>query len=460
MTSKDSVDKQTLPGENAPPANDTDPGAATADSSTRGSRRRLRGQANIWLGAFFIVAIALMLNYLSFRHFQRWDWTEAGIYTLSERTLAELEALTEPVEIYLFMGEGERSFPEMKELLERYRVSSPLLSVELVDPHTDPARYRQLARRFDIQTLVDEFGGAEADVAAVAVLGQERVTIDRTDLVSVDFGMADDEEGAKVDVRAEQALTGAIVRLTQGEPTKICVTEGHGEWALALGGERTLGPILERLRRDQIELETVETLGGEDIGERCDALFIIGPQTTFTEEEAVRIQTYLEGGGGVLLAVDPVMHGDHGIKPTGLDPLLELAGIRITEGVVWEENLMRLLAGGHPVGPFLVGAGDFGAHETTGPLVTSGAPIRFMEARGLVVAEDRSADPLIFTSEESWVEFDLERLIEEGIAELGENDLRGPVALAVGRGGTSCSARWSRRARGARPRRTHRRRGR
>jgi len=32
-----------------------------------------------------LVAILAMINYLAFRHYQRFDWTSQGIYTLSPR---------------------------------------------------------------------------------------------------------------------------------------------------------------------------------------------------------------------------------------------------------------------------------------------------------------------------------------------------------------------------------------
>ena len=117
-------------------------------SSKDGLFDRARGRLQLGLSIVVACVLAGEVHYLAFRHFERWDWTEQSFYTLSERSVAELEALDRPVDFYLFLSEAEPNFPEVKELLERYRAASPQFTTHFVDPDRDPAEFQLLAQRF------------------------------------------------------------------------------------------------------------------------------------------------------------------------------------------------------------------------------------------------------------------------------------------------------------------------
>ena len=70
----------------------SDKGNAASVSVSEG--RRFSGRANVVLSSLLLVAIALMANYLAFRHYRRWDWTSVGSFTLSDRTTTVLRELT------------------------------------------------------------------------------------------------------------------------------------------------------------------------------------------------------------------------------------------------------------------------------------------------------------------------------------------------------------------------------
>jgi hypothetical protein len=393
----------------------------------KAERSKVEGQVNIWIGALLVVAIALELNFLSYRHFERWDWTSESLYSLSDRSKSELSALREPVTFYLFMGQGEPHYVAMHELLQRYRAESPRFLVEEVDPHSNPTRYSELARRFDIVTLTDDAGGAEADVAAIATMGERVATIERTDLISLSFEGPDDETGSKIDVRAEQAITGALVELTEEQATKVCVLQGHGEWAVDTGDARSLYAAEDVFRQDRIEL-AAERLDDEGIDLACDALYVIGPTVALRADEAAKIETYLEAGGNALIAFDPV-HENRRFPPTGIESLLDDLGVEVTGSLVIETDPTR----SDPRGMTIIGGapGSYGVHETTAPLVTQPAPAIFFELRGLVSKEGTQSSPLLLTSEASWAETNFDELV--GLAELEQDadDVPGPVAVAV-----------------------------
>ena len=62
-----------------------------------------------------------MLNYLAFRHYKRWDWTEESLFTLSDRSERVLAELEQPVEVWVMVGENEPEHAELRTLVSLVR---------------------------------------------------------------------------------------------------------------------------------------------------------------------------------------------------------------------------------------------------------------------------------------------------------------------------------------------------
>ena len=52
------------------------------------------------------MVLAVLVNLLVARHYRRWDWTQGGLYTLSDATVSTLRALEEPIRVYVLLSEG------------------------------------------------------------------------------------------------------------------------------------------------------------------------------------------------------------------------------------------------------------------------------------------------------------------------------------------------------------------
>ncbi|MFT3922659.1 MAG: GldG family protein [Myxococcales bacterium] len=380
------------------------------------------------VGSALVAMIVVLVNYISFRRYERWDLTRDQLFTLSPRTEEVLKELPKPVDLYLFMSSGEPNFQEIKELLTRYQSKTDKLTVHTVDPDREPAKFRLLAEKFGVRVALHEGGQTEAELAVLAVSGDKRWSITRPDLVELDYDSLEGQgQTPKVNVKTEQALTGALVQVTTGRPTKVCVTDGHGEWTLDNGGERNLTSIREVLKRENIVLESLATRGKDSFPKDCDAVFVLGPQKAFTDAESAAFKSYLEAGGNLLLMLDPVISGEQ-ILPTGLEGLTSAFGVTLDQDVLVELDAARLLSPS-PVEHFLVLG--FGDHETVRPLVALGAPVVMQLARTLSVAPGSDAQVLLKASEKAYGESTLTQLTAGDDLKPGEGDVQAPVTLAA-----------------------------
>lgn len=391
-------------------------------------RRRQRVDAWALVGTALVAVLVVLVNYIAARRYERWDLTREGLFTLSERTVSMLAQLDRPVDLYVFMASGEPTFLELRELIARYRTATDKLSVQYVDPDREPAKFKLIAEKYGVRAGLQENGQTEAELALLAVSGDRRWSVTRDDLIDLDYGSPGSEQkGPQVDVKTEQALSGAIVQVTSGRATKVCATEGHGEWSLSEAPERSLAAVREVLKRENVVLEAVTTRGKSELPKSCDALFVLGPTKAFSAEEGELLERYLKEGGNVLLALDPVIAGER-VEITGLEPFAARHGVKIEPAVVVERDRERLLTPS-PVEALVVTT--FGPHATVRALAGLRAPIVMQLARPIGTT-DKQVESLLAASEQAYGETALGQLTAGDDLSPGEGDVLGPVQLGVG----------------------------
>lgn len=403
----------------APPPNTSERGAASHNRALRGITASVSSVA--------LIAILVMVNYLAFRHYARFDWTSQGIYTLSPKSQKVLRELDKDVDVYVFLSRGEQNFQTTEELFKRYAAQSPHILLHYVDPDREQSQFKLLAQRFGIAAAVLESGEALADVAAVVAIGDKNWHISREDLVDSEFGPTGFESSVEeVQLKGEQALTGAIVQVTSGRPTKLCVTQGHGEWSLEDGAERTLSSLKRGLHHDNLEWEAFETLGQKSVPSDCDCVLVVGPIRPFSEAEAKLLLDHVRHGGNLLLALDPVIEHDE-IVSSGFEGPLREADIRLDADLVVELDDERLLT--RNAAEFV--ATEFSDHVTTRVLQHS-ARVFFSLARSVTpLGESGDVVALIRTSEQGFGKTNIAEVAPDAELSRGVTDIEGPVSLAV-----------------------------
>jgi ABC-type uncharacterized transport system involved in gliding motility auxiliary subunit len=165
-------------------------------------------------------------------------------------------------------------------------------------------------------------------------------------------------------------------------------------------------------------LEPLLLATAERVPEDADALVIAGPTRPFFESEIALLESYVAGGGSLLVMIDPRAQ-------TNLSALLARWGIAIGDDVIVDplQSLAR-----QPTSPVAE------SHAQDHPIGASLARSVFPMARSVTILPD-AGDPglreIVFSGEGSWAERDLDGWSRSGRATLDDGDLAGPVPLVV-----------------------------
>ena len=332
----------------------------------RMSTRLVKG-STLAVGVVLALALTVLVNVVSWKFHQRFDWTSARLYTLSERSLNVLAELDKEVEVTVMLGEQSAAFSDAEELLERYQSESQRISVRVVDPERNLVEAQALVERFELNQLN----------VVVFESGDDRRIVEEADLVDYDYSAL--QYGGQPEVtgfKGEQAFTGAIIELVESRKPKVLFTSGHGEASINDFSQAGLSDLRELLGRDNFELEEWPSLGETAVPEGTDLVVVAGPRSGLIEPEIEVLRSYLDTGGRLLVLVDPTLSAFGGLEPTGLEGLLADHGVLLGEDIIIDPSnplpffrprydLRRHLPGppGHPI----AASGRSGGRPAPGP---------------------------------------------------------------------------------------------
>jgi ABC-type uncharacterized transport system involved in gliding motility auxiliary subunit len=334
------------------------------------------------------LAIVGLLAFLANRYHQRWDASEAGVHSLSDQTAKVLGELDRDVAVIAFYP--KLSQPSIRGLLEKYEYASPHFKVQYADPNARP----------------DLVEGAGVDPAK---LGEG--------LVRVAIG----GESVEIQEVDEPKLTNALVKLARTGHKKVYFLAEHGmrpSEGKGADGKEGFARAADALRNENYEIATLRLATLGDVPEDADVVILAGPTQPLLPEETAALERYLARGGAVLAMVDPRAQTD-------LYDALGRWGVEIGNDAI-VDRVQGLF--GQAMSPL---AGEYGDHDITREMreATLFPVARSVQARAGV--DGASLVEIVRTSANSWAERDLDLLFGQGRAELGADDLRGPVPIAV-----------------------------
>ena len=372
-------------------------------------RHRLWITINTGAALLLALAVAVMVNYLSFRHYYRIDWSRAQLYKLSSKTTGLLESLEKPVDVTVFFQPGNVLYEDIHNLLREYQFHSNRLNIQWVDPDRDISQTEELALKYKV---------TEPNVVVFNCEGRNKyVRIDEIANIDASSGIE-----RITTFKGEQAFSSAIQGVVQKTVPVVYFLTGHGERDITDFDRRTgFSGAAQLIERDNIEVRPLLLSTAKQIPTDCGALIVAGASKSMSKSEADLIGVWLHRSGRLLVLSDAG-------QTSGLEKLLQEWGVRLRNDVVIDPD--RTLTGRE------VFAAAYNRHPITAKLGTTAAIFHMPRSvdQDYTLPKTTSADrpqvtPLALSSKNSWAEAQPDQMPAK--YDKGTDDLPGPISMAV-----------------------------
>ncbi len=372
-------------------------------------RHRLWIAINTGTALLLALVVALMVNYLSFRHYYRVDWSRAQLYKLSSKTTGLLESLEKPVAVTVFFQPGNVLYEDIHNLLREYQFHSRRLNIQWVDPDRDISQTEELAVKYKV---------TEPNVVVFDCEGRSKyVRVDEIANIDAASGI----ERIAV-FKGEQAFSSAIQGVVQKTVPVVYFLTGHSERDITDFDRRTgFSGAAQLIERDNIEVRPLLLSTAKQIPADCGTLIVAGASKSMSKSEADLIATWLHRSGRLMVLSDAG-------QTSGLEKLLQEWGVLLHNDVVLDPD--RTLTGRE------VFVAAYNQHPITAKLGTTAAIFHMPRSvePDYIQPKTTSADrpkvtPLALSSKNSWAETQPDQMPAK--YDKGTDDLPGPVSMAV-----------------------------
>ncbi|MBI4723260.1 MAG: Gldg family protein [Candidatus Stahlbacteria bacterium] len=285
--------------------------------------RRTKQRVLSGIAVSIVLGIIVILNFLSYSLFVRFDLTSGNVYSLSKASIKMVRKLEDPVIVSAYITD-KLPFPYnvrskyVKDILTEYRTKSHnKLKFDFIDPKDEKVKIEaQRAGIFPLQVTEVKEGeyGVKEGYMGLTILYNEKKEV---------IPVIEDINSLEYDI------TSRIKKLTSKEMKQIVFTKGHNEVEV---DERLITKL-----REQYKIATINP-DSELIPFDAASLVILGPKTAFSDTGVLRIKEAIAGNRTCAFFVDPIevdFDRFFGTKvTTGLDNLLSMYGIRLKNGIV------------------------------------------------------------------------------------------------------------------------------
>ncbi|HTY87050.1 MAG TPA: Gldg family protein [Candidatus Acidoferrum sp.] len=293
-----------------------------------------------------VLAVVVMVNYLSARFYGRFYLSSQTRVQLSSQTLAILKSLTNQVTVTLYYDRQDDFYPTIVALLNEYRSANPRLTVNTVDYLRDAGEAQKVKQRYGLNAPTDKnliIFECPPDKPSDKV-GHFKVangdSLVQTKLEQVDNPKEREFRRKPVAFLGEQMFTTMLLAVTTAKPFRAYFLQGHGEPALDDSdnfGYLKFGAVLAQ---NYIAVTNLELKGDGGVPMDCNLLIYAAPTVAhtvpFSESELRQIEEYLKQGGRLLA----LFNYDSIQRPTGLEPILQRWGVNVIADVVKDPNTM------------------------------------------------------------------------------------------------------------------------
>lgn len=257
---------------------------------------RVRIGLNVLIQVALLFFLAVMVNYLGFEHYKRWDLSRDKKFALSDKSKRFLETIQGKVRATVFFAPTNPIAQDVQALLTEYQYAAKgKMDVEQIDPDRNFTRAKEL---FDKYKVVSEESFVILDYE-----GRNK-TVKASEMAEVDQGNPMLGEAPKVTAfKGEQAMTSALMDLVEGKKNMLGYVLGHKEPPLAEGSP--ISVVKTVIENENIKFQDLNLFEVPSIPAEFKTIVIIGPQYDFSDREMQLLRDFWQKQGRILLLLDP-----------------------------------------------------------------------------------------------------------------------------------------------------------
>jgi ABC-type uncharacterized transport system involved in gliding motility auxiliary subunit len=356
-------------------------------------RRSTQVGTNALISTLSVLAILGLINFVAVRQVYRVDLTETQLFSLAPETKQVVKSLKQPVKLYLFTGDRD---PNDQILLDRLTAQNQNLTVEYIDPQTNPT----LAQRFNLKNdLVNKDVFLERFSK-----GQNRPITQLVQTINPQERLS------------ESKIVNALIRVTSDRQPKIYFLQGHGEKTLE-PGKASYSAAVKALTDRNFLAAPLSLAQTGAVPADAAVIVIAGPQKPLFEPELQLLENFQAEGGSLLVLLDPR-------TKTGLDPLLQKWGIKLDDRLAIDASGIGQQLRLGPAAPIVQRYSD---HPITRSFANGISFYPYARPLEIVAVPDVRPNPIVVTNDKSWADANP----DEKPVKFGEGDRMGPLPIGV-----------------------------
>lgn len=313
---------------------------ATEAAESKGIRRIQIG-LNVVVQIALLLFLALMINYLGFEHYRRWDLTRDKKFELSDKTKRFLDSMKGKARMTIFFAPNNPIAGDVGQLLTEYQYAGKgKIDVETIDPERNLSRAKE---------VVDKYKVVSDDSMVILDYDGRNKAVKASEMADVDPGNPMFGEAPKVTAfKGEQAITAALIDLVEGKKNTVGYLIGHKEPSISEASpppmliqqqEQQTGSPVSVLKtfieNENIKFQELNLLEAGAIPQDVKTIMMVGPQYDFSDREMKLLREFWGKQGRILLLIDPAA------KTPKLDAFVNEVGVRVND-----DRLMAMMKTG------------------------------------------------------------------------------------------------------------------
>lgn len=253
-----------------------------------------RNFASAILSVFLVFVILGFVNYLAYKNVVVWDVTKTQRNSLTGQTYSVLEDIEGELEFRIFAL--KKDYEVVRTLIELYRLKKNDIKISFVDAELSPQ-------------VVQQAGITKVPSIEVKKGDKRRVVSELNEL----------------------SLTNAIVKVSRVNDPTLYFSIGHGEIDVRSEENEGGAQLARLLSSNTYQLRQLNLRESSRIPEDASVLILWGPKEGFFPNEVKAVESYLEKGGRLMIALDPDVNSPGRIE---LMEMLKKYGLEMSNDLV------------------------------------------------------------------------------------------------------------------------------